>query len=360
MPEDNREIKYGAAIREAIDLCMNKYSNVYVIGLGVPDPKGVFGTTVNLAEKYGKERVLDMPLSENAMAGVCIGSALVGMRPIMSHQRMDFSLLLLDQVVNNASKWYYMFGGQKNVPFVIRVIVGRGWGQGPHHSQSLQALYAHIPGLKVVMPTTPYDAKGLLISSVEDNNPVIFIEDRWLYNISGYVPKKMYRVPISKAKIVRKGEDITIAATSYMTIESIKASNVLEKIGVDAEIIDIRTIKPLDNRRIVESVEKTGRLLVVDSGWKTGGIASEVIAGVVEKSCTKLKCAPQRLTLPDAPTPSSRGLSKYYYPLSVDIVKKSLIMTGLDQNKKEIKEVLKSLKSDIPLDVPDLSFTGPF
>lgn len=355
-----REIKYGQAINEAIDQCMEKYLSTYIIGLGVPDPKGVFGTTSNLVNKYGKDRVLDMPLSENAMTGVCIGSALVGMRPIMTHQRMDFSLLLLEQIVNNASKWYYMFGGQENIPFVMRLIVGRGWGQGPHHSQNLQALYAHIPGLKVIMPTTPYDAKGMLISSIEDNNPVIVVEHRWLYNMSEHVPEKMYRVPLGKAKIVRNGSDITIAATSYMTIESIKASNALEKLGIDAEIIDIRTIKPLDDAFIIKSVEKTGRLLVVDSGWRSGGIAAEVITRVSESICSKLRFSPQRITLPDAPTPSSRGLTKYYYPTSTDIVKKVLLMTGIDENKKEVKDTLKSLKSDIPLDAPDLSFTGPF
>lgn len=356
----NRKIKYATAVREAIDLCMKKYPSVFIIGPGVPDPKGVFGTTLNLFDKYGHDRVLDMPLCENGMAGVCIGAALTGMRPIMVYQRIDFALLSIDEIINNAAKWHYMFGGVSNVPVVFRMIIGRGWGQGAQHSQNLQALFAHIPGLKVVMPATPYDVKGLLISSVEDNNPVIFIEHRWLYNIEGYVPKKMYRVPIGKAKIVRKGGDITIAATSYMTVESIKASNILEKLGVNPEIVDIRTIKPLDKDLIITSVKKTGNLLVVDSGWRTGGIASEVITSVVENICNDLECPPQRICLPDVPTPTSHALTKYFYPGHVDIIKKVLKM--LNKKGKYVDNVLRleQKSRQVPLDIPDLSFTGPF
>ncbi|MCG2717542.1 MAG: alpha-ketoacid dehydrogenase subunit beta [Nanoarchaeota archaeon] len=357
---NNREIKYASAVREAIDICMKKYPSIFIIGPSVPDPKGVFGTTLKLVDKYGPERVLDMPLSENGITGVCIGAALAGMRPIMVHQRIDFALLAMDEIINNAAKWHYMFGGKSKVPMVIRLIIGRGWGQGAQHSQNLQALFAHIPGLKVVMPATPYDVKGLLISSIEDNNPVIFIEHRWLYNITGYVPKKMYRVPIGKAKIVRKGEDVTIAATSYMTVESIKASKILEKIGVNPEIIDIRTIKPLDDSLIIKSVKKTGKLLVVDSGWTTGGIAAEVISRVVEKAFDYLEYPPQRICLPDIPTPTSNALTKHFYPGHVDIIKKVLKM--LNKKGKYVDNILRLEQKprQVPLDVPDLSFTGPF
>lgn len=357
---DNRELKYGDAIKEAIDLCMEKDSSVYIIGEGVPDPKGIFGTTLNMADKYGPNRVLDMPVSENGMTGICIGTALTGMRPIMTHQRIDFILLAMDQIINNASKWHYMFGGQANVPIVIRLIIGKGWGQGPQHSQNLQSLFMHIPGLKVVMPTTPYDAKGLLISSIEDNNPVIFIEHRWLYNIRGYVPKDAYRIPIGKAKIVRAGQDITIAAVSYMTIESIRASEILEKIGVDAEVIDIRTIKPLDDDLIIDSVKKTGRLLVVDSGWKTGGVAAEVITRVIENGFKYLKSPPQRISLPDIPTPSTPSLTKDFYPTNTNIIKTVLDMVGKDENDLDIILNHEQKANSIPSDVPDLSFTGPF
>lgn len=356
----NREISYSMAIREAMESCIKKYSSVFTIGLGVPDPKGVFGTTLGLADKYGNDRVLDMPLSENGMTGVCIGAALTGMKPIMVFQRMDFALLAMDEIINEAAKWHYMFGGASKVPIVLRMIIGRGWGQGAQHSQNLQALFAHIPGLKVVMPTTPYDAKGLLIASVEDNNPVIFIEHRWLYNIKGYVPTGMYRVPIGKAKIVKKGEDITIASTSYMTIESIRAANILEKAGISTEIVDIRTLKPLDRNLIAKSIRKTGRLLVVDSGWTSGSVASEIIASAVESDFKDMSCAPQRICLPDIPTPTTQALIRYFYPTYADIAKKVAKM--LNKGEKRIDNLLQEDKKGKPLpcDVPDLSFTGPF
>src|SRR5258708_18997424 len=188
--------KFHEALLDATDICVARDPNVYLMGLGVPDPKGIFGTTLGLQQKYGPKRVLDMPVSENGMTGVALGSALVGMRPILTHQRLDFALLAMEQMVNQAAKWHYTFGGELKVPMVIRLIIGRGWGQGPQHSQSLHAWFAHVPGLKVVMPATPADAKGLFIASVEDNNPVIFIDHRWLHNITGQVPKGHYTVPI--------------------------------------------------------------------------------------------------------------------------------------------------------------------
>jgi pyruvate dehydrogenase E1 component beta subunit len=350
----NREIKYFEAIREAIDLSMHNDPSVYVIGLGVPDPKGIFGTTIGLQNKYGRERVMDMPCSENGMTGVAIGSALVGMRPIMTHQRIDFALLAMEQIVNQAAKWHYMFAGQLKVPLVIRLIIGRGWGQGPQHSQSLESWFAHIPGLKVVMPTTPYDAKGLLIASIEDNNPVIFIEHRWLHNISGQVPEKMYRVSIGKPKILRKGADITIVATSFMTIEALRAQKYLERLGIKAEVIDLRTLRPLDDTLILSSVKKTGRLLVVDTGWTSCGIGAEIIARVTEKGFSYLITAPYRIGLPDVPTPTSAALSNHYYPQAEDIIRAVLKML-----KKNIRGSIPKLH-DGPLDIPDMSFTGPF
>jgi pyruvate dehydrogenase E1 component beta subunit len=351
----NRVIKYFDAIREATDLTMQNDPSVFVIGLGVPDPKGIFGTTLGLQEKYGTGRVMDMPCSENGMTGVAIGSALVGMRPILTHQRVDFALLSMEQIVNQAAKWHYMFAGQMKVPLVIRLIIGRGWGQGPQHSQSLESWFAHIPGLKVVMPTTPYDAKGLLIASIEDNNPVIFLEHRWLHNISGYVPEEMYRVPIGKSKILRKGRDITLVATSYMTLEALRAQEYLNELGIEVEVIDLRTLRPLDDRRIISSVKKTGRLLVCDTGWTSCGISSEIIARVTEKGFLYLTDPPQRLGLPDVPTPTSPALSNYYYPQA-----ESIIRTVLKMLKKKVP--MKSIPKlhDGPLDVPDMSFSGPF
>jgi len=351
----NRELKFFQAINEAIDLCMAKDPAVYIMGLGVPDPKGIFGSTLGLEQKHGSTRVMEMPTSENGMTGVAIGSALVGMRPIMTHQRVDFALLAMEQIVNQAAQWYYMFGGQMSIPLVIRMIIGRGWGQGPHHSQSLQAWFAHVPGLKVVMPSTPHDAKGLLIASIEDNNPVIFIEHRWLYNITGHVPEGVYRVPLGQARVVREGSDVTIAATSHMTLEALRAAETLVKDGVGAEVIDIRTLRPLDDSLILASVRKTGRLIVADTGWKTGGFGAEVVARVTEEAFGDLKSPPRRVALPDCPTPTTPALTNHYYPRAVHIVVTAREMLGLS-----VDAPMPHLTTSVPLDVPDMSFTGPF
>lgn len=351
----NRELKFFQAINEAIDLCMAKDPAVYIMGLGVPDPKGLWGTTLGLQQKYGSTRVMDMPLSENGMTGVAIGSALVGMRPIMTHQRIDFAVLAMEQIVNQAAQWYYMFGGQMSIPLVIRVIIGRGWGQGTQHSQSLQAWFAHVPGLKVVMPTTPYDAKGLLIASIEDNNPVIFIEHRWLYNIAGYVPEEVYRVPLGQARVVREGNDVTIAATSHMTLEALRAAEMLAEDGVGVEVIDIRTLRPLDDSLILASVRKTGRLIVADTGWKTVGFSAEIVARIAEEALSDLKSPPSRVALPDCPTPTTPALANHYYPRAVHIVATVRRMLGLSTDIPA-----RHPTTSVPLDVPDMSFTGPF
>lgn len=351
--DSSRILTYSQAVREALEQSMAKDGSIILIGEGVPDPKGVFGTTLGLLQKFGPDRVMDMPVSENGMTGVCIGAAITGMRPILVHQRVDFSLLSLDQIINNAAKWHYMFGGQKCVPLVIRMIIGQGWGQGAQHSQNLQALFTHVPGLKVVMPTTAYDAKGLLISSIKDNNPVIFLEHRWLHNTSSKVPEEMYEIPIGKGRVVREGQDCTIVASSYMTLEALRAADFLNGKGISAEVIDLRTLKPLDDDLIFASVTKTGRLIVVDSGHYTGGFAGEIIARVSEKLFSKLKTPPSRITLPDFPSPSTPGLTKYYYPRYTDIAIK--VMDTLER-----PEWLDFPEDNSPLDIPDASFTGPF
>lgn len=352
----DRQINYARAILEATDQCMATDPSVYIMGLGVSDPKGIFGTTLGLVNKYGSQRVLDMPVAENGMTGIAIGSAIVGMRPIMTHQRIDFMLLSLDQIINNAAKWHYMFGGQMKVPIVIRLLIGRGWGQGPQHSQCLQSLFAAIPGLKVVMPFTPFDAKGLLISAIEDDNPVIYIEHRWLHGIVGVVPEEMYRVPLGRAQIVKEGKDITIVSSSHMTLEAIRAVDILEKDGIKAELIDLRTIKPLDENTILDSVKKTGRLIVLDGAWRSFGVSAEILALVAEKNYGLLKCAPQRLAHPDIPTPTSWALADHYYPRSINIVNAVRAIFNLPQQSEEELGIYH----DTPLDVPDKAFTGPF
>jgi acetoin:2,6-dichlorophenolindophenol oxidoreductase subunit beta len=351
-----RQIKYSQAVLEATEQCLEADPAVYIMGLGVTDPKGIFGTTLGLEKKFGSKRVLDMPVAENGMTGIAIGSAVVGMRPILTHQRVDFMLLSLDQIINNAAKWHYMFGGKMKVPLVIRLLVGRGWGQGPQHSQSLQALFAHIPGLKVVMPATAYDAKGLLIAAVEDNNPVIFIEHRWLYNVLGNVPKRKYSIPLGKAKIIKEGKDITIISSSYMTLEAVRAAEVLKKNGINAEVLDLRTIKPLDQDMILHSVKKTGRLIVVDGAWESFGVSAEILALVSSNLFKALKSAPRRIAFPDVPTPTSPALANYYYPRAIDIINAARAIFNLPEKTEE--EL--GIKLNQLLDIPDKSFTGPF
>ncbi len=355
----HRQITYASAINEAIDACLQDDSSVFIMGEGVPDPKGIFGTTSGLRKKYGPTRVMDMPVAENGMTGICIGAALRGMRPILTHQRVDFALLSLDQIINNAAKWHFMFGGQNCVPLVIRMIIGRGWGQGAQHSQSLQSVFAHIPGLKVIMPTTPYDAKGMMIAAIRDNNPVISLEHRWLYGLKDHVPEESFTVPLGKARRVKTGEEISIVASSHMTVEALRAVQFLEQKGISIDLIDLRTIKPLDEEMIFDSVRKTGRLLVVDAGWTTLGVAGEIIARVTEEIFSSLKTAPARLALPDLPIPSSPALAKDFYPGYRQIVERVLVM--LDKSESERQSWLSEIPSDRhPHDVPDPTFMGPF
>ena len=261
----------------------------------------------------------------------------------------------VEQIVDQAAKWFYMNAGQQNVPIVIRLIIGRGWGQGAQHSQSLESWFAHIPGLKVVMPSNAHDAKGLLISSVEDNNPVIFIEHRWLHNTIDYVPSDGYRVPIGKAKIVRKGSDVTIISHSYMVLESIRCAEVLSSQGISVEVVDLRTIRPLDTETILSSVSKTLRVVVADNGWVQFGVSAEIVSVITEIMFDKLLSAPVRIGMNNSPSPSTRALANNFYPRADNIAKIISEMMSKDLDMKALFP-----KSNIPLDIPDPSFTGPF
>lgn len=349
------QMNFASAINEALHQAMEIDSSVICYGLGVTDPKAVFGTTANLEQRFGSERVFDIPTSENAMTGVAIGAALNGIKTVMTHQRTDFFLLAMDQLVNGAAKWHYMFGGQNSIPITIRLIIGRGWGQGPTHSQNLQAWFAHIPGLKVVMPTTPEDAKGLLLASIFDPNPVIFLEHRWLHNSVGEVPVGDTRGTLGAARIARAGTDVTIVAMSYMTVEALHAADYLEKQGISCEVIDLRTIKPLDWPTVFSSVAKTGRLLALDSGFTTGSVAGEVIARVATEKFSTLKAAPIRLAMPDVPEPTSPGLTKGFYVRAGDIAMKVMEMIGRDSGN-----VRSELPTPAQHDVPGEWFKGPF
>ena len=351
-----RQLKFFQSINEALFQSMIKNSKVLIMGLGVDDPKGIFGTTYKLKEKFGSSRVFDMPTAENSMTGVAIGASLSGFRPVITHQRVEFALLSMEQIINQAAKWYYMNAGQMSVPLVIRIIVGRGWGNGPQHTQSLEALFSNIPGLKVISPSNPKDAKGLLISSIQDKNPVIFFENRWLYETYGNVPKVYYKIPIGKCNILKKGKDITLVSNSYMALECFKASKVLKNIGIDAEVVDLRTLRPLDSKTILKSVKKTKKLLVVDNGWPQYGISSEIISIVSENlSKKKINIQLDRLSIADLPIPSTRSLAKYCYPDPYIISKK--ICNILNKKNKKLKKIFKTENLH---DVPDKNFMGPF
>ena len=349
-----RIIKFNNAINEALTICMKKHKNIVVMGLGADDPKRIFGTTKNLEKISNNKRIFDLPTAENSNMGIAIGLAISGIKTILTHQRVEFSLLSMEQIINQAAKWSYMTAGRMSVPIVLRLIIGRGWGQGPQHSQSLESIFANIPGLKVISPSSAFDAKGLLITSIEDKNPVIFFEHRWLHETSSYVPSKYYKLKIGKAKIRKLGKDITIVSNSIMTVEALKAEKILRQIGIKPEIIDLRSIRPLDKQTIIRSVKKTGRLIVVDNGWLTCGVSAEVISVISENISQDLKAKPVRIGIADTPIPSARSLARYCYPTYKDIVKNVL-------NILKIKKTLfKKNQRNIFDDIPDKNFKGPF
>jgi pyruvate/2-oxoglutarate/acetoin dehydrogenase E1 component len=324
-----RELSFAQAINEALKQILDTDDRAFLIGQGVTSPWYVGSTTVGLVDRFGSARVIDTPISESGITGAAIGAALTGMHPILVHPRMDFMFYAMDQIANHAANWHYMFGGNLNVPLTIWGIINRGGEQAAQHSQALQAIYAHIPGLKVVMPATPYDAKGLMIASVRDGNPVLYIDERWLYEQKGDVPEEMYTVPIGKGLAKREGKDITVVATSYMVGEALKAAELLDKEGWSAEVIDLRTIKPMDDDLILGSVNKTGRLVIADGGWKSFGIGGEIIARVAESDVFKrLKAPAVRVALPDIPAPASGPLEKAYYPDADSIVTRVKTIMG--------------------------------
>jgi pyruvate/2-oxoglutarate/acetoin dehydrogenase E1 component len=316
-----RKITYSQAINETLHQLLAKNKKVFLIGQGITSPWYVGTTTVGLIDRFGSQRVFDTPVSENGSTGLAVGAALTGMKPIVVHPRMDFMYYAMDQIANHAANWYYMFGSQLSVPITIWGIINRGGEQAAQHSQALQAIFAHIPGLKVVMPSTPYDAKGLLVASVNDSNPVVYIDDRWLYEIQGDVPEELYSIEIGKSIIRKKGKDVTIVATSYMVHKALEAAKQLEKEGINVELIDLLTIKPFDKKMLFDSVKKTRRLVVVDAAWKTCGIGAEISATIAEnKLFSQLKSPIMRVSLPDTPAPASCSLENRYYPNEKNII----------------------------------------
>lgn len=320
MASTRRQIKYSQALSEGLAEAMKKDKSVFVMGQSGEDENAMFGTLKEVIKKYGQSgRVFDLPLSEAGITGWGTGAAIAGLKPVMTHHRDDFLFLASDQIINHAAKWLYMH--RTPVNWTIRAIIGRGWGQGPQHSQSLQSIFAHIPGLKVVMPSTPEDAKGLLYSSIFEPCPVIVLEHRRLYDSIGEVPEGIFKIPLGKARILKTGKDLTIIAVSQMVQEAMLAAQALGKAGIEAEVIDPRTIRPLDYATITKSVKKTGRLIICDTGWIKFGVSAEIAASVSEEAFEYLKAPIKRLGLPDCPTPASYELEKYFYPGVIDILK---------------------------------------
>lgn len=325
-----RILTYAEAIREATEQEMARDSSVFVLGIGVDDFKAIYGTTRGLVERFGPERVMDTPVAEDAMTGVAVGAALAGMRPIHVHIRMDFVLLAMNQLVNMAAKSRYMFGGAVSVPLVVRAVIGRSWGQGAQHSQGLHALFMHVPGLRVVAPSTPYDAKGCLIQSIRDDNPVIFVEHRMLHFQEGHVPEAAYTVPFGRARVLAEGADITLVGISYMAVECLRARKHLEAAGISAEVIDPVSLSPLDMDTILASVEKTGRLMVVDTGWPSCGAGAEIVARVAEGP-RGVPAVLRRMGFAPVPCPTTKNLENLFYPDAAKIATAAHAMVRGDE-----------------------------
>lgn len=326
-----RVIDYIEALREAIAYKMETDETVFLAGQGIDDPNALFGITKGLRELYSPLRLFDTPVSEEGMMGICNGAAMSGMRPIYFHNRPDFLLLAFNQIVNHGSKIHWMDNGKNSVPIVVWSAIGRGWGSGPQHSQAIQGLLLSVPGIKIVMPSTPYDAKGLILSAIEDNNPTFIFEHRHLMKLRGNVPKAPYTIPIGKGVIRRAGTECTVVGASHAIHLALKAAKELKKEEeIEVEVIDLRSLKPLDEPLILESIKKTGKLLIVDTGWAFGGVCAEIGCLVAEKGFSFLRAPIKRIALPDSPAPAGYVLEHFYYP-----------------NTETIKEGIKNLIDDL-------------
>tara|TARA_B100000989_G_C19532482_1_gene470877 strand:+ start:6312 stop:7385 length:1074 start_codon:yes stop_codon:yes gene_type:complete len=352
-------ISTNQIIRETLIKLLKEDKNIFLIGEGVNDPKGIFGTTKGL-NKIFNDRIIESPISENAMTGVCIGAAKMGMRPIIVHQRVDFVFYALEQIINSMAKTYYITNGKFNVPIVLRLIIGKGWGQGPMHSQILDTLFAKIPGLKVFIPTFPDDFQHMLKVAVKDNSPVIFFEHRWLHNLKKNKKDKIKNNnKIIKPSTVLKGKDITIVASGINIIEILKINNFLKQKKISIELIDIRCLQPLNLYEIIKSVKKTNKLIVVDNGHKKFGFGSEIITQIVEKYPNVFKNAPKRLGLPFYPTPMSKNYINEYYVSKIKILRSIFDVLNLKLSRKDIKQ-FEILFNEDYIDIPDKDFQGPF
>jgi len=323
-----RTLTYVQAIREAHCQLLSADCRAFLIGQGLWSPWYAGGSLEDLDREFGRERVLDSPVSENAVTGMAVGAALAGMRPIVFHPRLDFLLLAMDPVINQAANWSYLFAGKSSVPVVIRAVINRGGEQGAQHSQALHAMFMHVPGVKVVMPATPADAKGLLLAAVEDPDPVLFIDDRWLYGLTGPVSEEPYRTPLGQAAVRREGQDLTIVGISSMAPQALAAAEELARQGIEAEVIDLRSLKPWDQARVLASARKTGHVIVCDPGWRTAGASAEIAATIAAEAFLDLEAPIERVTLPDTPAPASRIEERAYYPGAAAIVEAAWRVLG--------------------------------
>lgn len=344
-----RVIKYREALSEGLVQSMERDPSIFVTGIAVDYPSGIFGTTTEAKQRF-PDRVFESPAMENALTGIAIGAAAMGKRPVIVHCRNDFMFLGLDALLNLAAKWRYMYGGNAgSVPIVVRAIIGKGWGQGATHSQSLQSVLGHYPGLHVVMPATPADAKGMLCTALTGSRPTVILEHRSLYETEGYVESEWFAIS-NYGHLERVGDDLTIVATSSMVVEATKAADALAQSGIECDVINLRSIRPLDRDMIMSSVRKTGRLIVCDGDWKLCGVASEVAACVVEEAFGSLKAPIKRITWQDCPCPVSVELEKQFYPTAQTIVDAALKMMG--KHIQAVATPLSKLASPLRASVP--------
>ena len=309
-----KETTFLEAVREAIAEEMERDSNVFMIGEDIGQFGGALGQTKGLFERFGDERILDTPISEAAIVGAAVGASMLGMRPIADIMFTDFSTLAMDQIINQAAKARFMSGGKVSVPMVVKMQSGAGRGKAAQHSQSFEAIYSHIPGLKVVMPSTPYDAKGLFKTAIRDNDPVVYMEHGSLYGIKGQIPDEDYTIPMGVGDIKREGRDISIITYSYMVHKALAAAEILETDGIDAEVVDLRTLRPMDTEIITASVKKTHRVVVLHEACVTGGIGGEIVAKIAESVFDYIDAPIKRVGVPDVPIPYAKSLEDAIMP----------------------------------------------
>lgn len=340
-------MKFREAVRSATHQAMERDPSVILVGVGLIDPRAMWGSIADVLERFGPDRVIEGPVSEAALTGIAVGAATQGLRPMVIHHRVDFIPLSLDQIINHAAKWRDMFGRQQHIPMVVRGVVGRGWGNGSQHTSSHHALFSHLPGLKVVVPSNPRDAKGLLLAAVEDADPVIYIEHRWLHEDEGPVPEEYFTTPIGRAEVVRAGEHATVAAIGTMVPEALKVAGALIEIGLSIEVVDMRTLRPLDIETVLESVARTGRLVVADPDWGSCGVAGEIIARVAERALDTLRAPPARVTWPEMAVPACQLLEGQFYP-------------GAQEVQAAVLRVCQDLRPRPVVESTVKPFNGPF